>query len=287
MDRGRPVQSLQLVLRSEHNQAIYAVTDSEGYARFTNLNSGLFVLTNDHDGDIGDGVNVEVVLNGATNVTVPLKWPNATPVQVQSVSGTLRGPDYYPEQTQPELSLSLLEGVSAHVIETTQTDSRGAFSFAYAAPPGIYFLRLNPSPLRASNGEQIVGMVPVDVSPNAAERVLDVDLGWSSCGLGYSQRTKYPEMKVSKLCGDVVDSAGAAIANAQVMLLANGEKAEVLEQTLTGRGGRFALRKEGEGTYQLLIKSTGFQPFLRVMRVSDAERSEGCQQPIRVQLEIE
>jgi hypothetical protein len=37
----------------------------------------------------------------------------------------------------------------------------------------------------------------------------------------------------------------------------------------------------------LLIKSPGFQPFLRVMRVSDAERSEGCQQPIRVQLEIE
>jgi len=290
MNRGRPVHSLKLVLNqndssgSRKREPVYSLTDVDGYARFANLNPGSFFLTADHDSGVMDGLIVDVRPSGATNVTVSLNWPNATPLQVRSVSGTLRGPDYYPRQTQVEVLLSLLEGVSGRVIGTTQTDSKGGFSFAGAIPSGIYFLRLIPSELRAWDGEQIEGMIAIEVDPKAAQDALDLDLGWSSCGLGYAQRAKYPEMKVSKLCGDVADDAGGVISDAQVMLLANGENAEILEQTGSEADGQFALRRHDGGIYQLLVKSPGFQPFLRVMNIDTSGTSEGCQQPINVRL---
>jgi hypothetical protein len=290
MDRGRPVHSLKLVLNrhdssgSRKREPVYSLTDVDGYARFANLDPGSYFLTADHDSGVMDGLIVDVRPSGATNVTVSLNWPNAAPLQVRSVSGTLRGPDYYPRQTQVEVLLSLLEGVSGRVIGTTQTDSKGGFSFAGAIPSGIYFLRLIPSELRAWDGEQIEGMIAIEVDPKAAQDALDLDLGWSSCGLGYAQRAKYPEMKVSKLCGDVADDAGGVISDAQVMLLANGENAEILEETRSGTDGQFTLRGRNEGTYMLLVKSPGFQPFLRVMHMDTSGTSEGCQQPINVRL---
>jgi hypothetical protein len=290
MDRGRPVHSLKLVLNqhdsagSRKREPVYSLTDVDGYARFANLNPGSFFLTADHDSGVMDGLVVDVRPSGATNVTVSLNWPNVTPLQVRSVSGTLRGPEYYPQQTQVKVLVSLLEGVSARVIETTETDNKGGFSFTRAIPSGIYFLRLNPSELRASNGEQIEGMIAIEVNPKAVQAALDLDLGWSSCGLGYAQRAKYPEMKVSKLCGDVADGAGGVISDAQVMLLANGENAEILDQTRSEADGQFALRGHNEGTYLLLVKSPGFQPFMRVMHMDTSGISEGCQQPINVRL---
>jgi Carboxypeptidase regulatory-like domain len=292
MDRGRPIRSLKLVLDrydssgSGSKESVFSITDAEGYARFSNLTAGSFFLTADHDGGVGDGIDVNVRLNGATNVTVPLNWPNTAPLQVRSTSGTLRGPDYYPQKFQPQLSLSLLEGVSGRVIETTQTDSKGRFRFANAVTSGIYFLQLTPSELRASDGEQIEGMIPIEINPNAAQDVIDLDLGWSSCGLGYAQRAKSPEMKVSKVCGDVTDAMGAVISNSRVMLLANSENGEILEQTRSGTDGQFALSEHDEGTYQLLVKSPGFQPFVQVMRMGTSGTSEGCQKPIHVRLTI-
>jgi len=292
MDRGRPIHSLKLVLNqydssgSGSKESVFSLTDAEGYAHFANLTPGSFVFTADHDGGVGDGLVLDVRQSGATNVTVRLNWPNTTPLQVRSASGILRAPDYYPQQTQSQVSLSLLESVSARVIETTQTDSKGEFRFANTVSSGIYFLRLDPSELRASDGEQIEGMIPIEINPKAAQDALDLDLGWSSCGLGYAQRAKSPEMKVNKLCGDVADAMGAVISDAQVMLLANGENAEILEQTQSGTNGQFALRKHDEGTYQLLVKSPGFQPFVQVMRMDPSGTSVGCQQPIRVRLTV-
>ena len=92
-DRGRPVRALRLVLSSSESSeskrvvTIYLLTDADGYAGFSNLSPGQFFLTSDHDfSGIEDGVGVEVTPNGPANVTVPLKWPGATPVSVRSVS---------------------------------------------------------------------------------------------------------------------------------------------------------------------------------------------------------
>jgi hypothetical protein len=94
-------------------------------------------------------------------------------------------------------------------------------------------------------------------------------------------------MKASKLCGDVVDAEGAVVSNAEVVLLANTEKAEILERAESGRDGQFSISEQGGGSYKLLVKSPGFQPFLRVVHVASPGVSKDCQQPILVRLEVE
>jgi hypothetical protein len=291
-DRGQPVRALRLVLshpespKSKRVVAVYSLTDADGYASFANLDPGSFLLTSDHDGGVADGVAVEVSLGGPANVTVPLKWPSLTPVPVRSMSGIVRGPDYYPSQEQVPLSLSLLEPMSARVIATTLSDSKGRFAFTDEVPAGIYFLRLNPSRLRGWSGEQMEGLITIEVSGKAKDDALDLDLGWSSCGLTYKQRQIYPEARLGRICGDIADIEGAAVSNAQVLLLASGEGAEVLEQTKSGVQGQFSIHERQEGTYKLLIIYPGFQPYLRWILFDATGSIEGCQEPIHVRLEV-
>jgi hypothetical protein len=292
-DRGRPVKALRLVLSSSESLktkrvvTIYSVTDADGFAGFSNLSPGQFFLSAEHDlSSFPDGTGIEVTPNGPVNVTVRLKWPSAPPVSVRSVGGVMRGPDYYPSQVQGQLSISLLESGSARVISTAVTDTKGRFTFAGETPPGLYFIRVNPSGIRGWSGEQIEGMIAIEVDPNAKQDMPDLDLGWSSCGLGYAQREQgeYAEIQVSKLCGNVTDSLGAVISNAQIILLAVGEDAQILEQTQSGPTGTFDLSQPENGTYKLLVKSPGFRPFLRPMRVEAVGTSDDCRQPIRVRL---
>lgn len=252
------------------------------------MSPGQFFLSAENDlSTFPDGKGVEVTSKGPANVTVDLKWPNSTPVSVRSLRGVMRGPDYYPSEAQGLLSISLLESGSAHVISTTVADSKGRFTFADETPPGLYFIRVNPSGIRGWSGEQIEGMIAVEVDPNAKRDMPDLDLGWSSCGLGYAQReqSEYAEIQVSKLCGNLTDSLGAVISNGQIMLLENGEDAQILEQTQSGPMGKFDLNQPENGTYKLVIKSPGFRPFLRPIRFEAVGTSDRCQQPIRVELD--
>jgi len=173
-DRGCPVKALRLVLSSSESSKttrvviISSITDADGFAGFSNLSPGQFFLSAEHDlSTFTDGTGVEVTPNGPANVTVRLKWPAAAPVSVRSVSGVMRGPDYYPSQVQGQLSISLLESESARVISTIVTDSKGQFTFADETPPGLYFIRVNPSGIRGWSGEQIEGMIAIEVDPNA------------------------------------------------------------------------------------------------------------------------
>lgn len=294
-DRGRPVKALRVVLSSsestktKHVVTIYSVTDADGFAGFSDVAPGQFFLSAEHDlSTFPDGTGIEVKPNGPENVTVRLKWPSATPVSVRSVSGIMRGPDYYPSQVQGQLSISLLESDSAGVISTTVADSKGRFAFTDETPPGMYFIRVNPSGIRGWSGEQIEGMIAIEVDPNAKQDMPDLDLGWSSCGLGYAQREQgtYAEIQVSKLCGDVTDSLGAVISNAQIMLLTSGEDAQILERTQSGPMGKFDLNQPDNGTYKLLVMSPVFRPFLRLIRFDAVGTPDSCRQPIRVQLDV-
>jgi hypothetical protein len=287
IDRGRPVKALRLVLASADNSRIsapiYSVTDGDGYARFDDVSPGSFLLTPDHDAGVTDGVVVNVSLSGAAEATLTLKWPASDPLHVRSLTGTLRGPDFYPGRQQEPLSLSLLQGVSARLMATATTDRQGRFHFADAVPPGIYFLRLNLSGLRSQFGE---GMIPIEVSDTAKQSGLDLDLGWSSCGLSYSEQRQYPEMTVSKLCGDIADTVGGAVSKAQIFLLQDGDEAKIVDQTQSGANGKFNLEEQHGGVYQLLVKSAGFSPFLRTTHVVPAEGADGCRRPIRIRLGV-
>ncbi|HET9321906.1 MAG TPA: hypothetical protein VFO27_19085, partial [Bryobacteraceae bacterium] len=69
-------------------------TDKNGVALFRGVRPGSYHLSPDHDAGIPDGVDLEVKLDGPTDVTVPLKWPSIAPVLVRSLKGRMRGPDY-------------------------------------------------------------------------------------------------------------------------------------------------------------------------------------------------
>jgi len=291
-DRGHPVKGLRMVLSTEsstgeeHKVVTESFTDADGIAHFSNLSAGSFWLSADHDGGVGDAVVVNVSPKGPANKTFSIGWPSAAPVIVRSAAGIVRGPDYYSNPVQAFISISLLEGISGSEIEKTQSDSKGRFSFNSDLQPGIYFMRINPSGLRGWSGEQIEGMIVIEVAREAKENSLNLDLGWSSCGLSYSQREILPELKRDKICGAITDSEGTVVAKAQVMLLAGGEDAEILEQSQSGPNGQFALQEHPDGNYQLLIKSPGFSPYLRLIHLQNAGTSAGCQQPLHVKLEV-
>lgn len=293
IDRGRPVWALRLVLSHSESAGsttgigLESVTDADGYSTFTNLSPGSYLLTSDHDGGgIADAVVVNVSANGPANVTVPLRWPSATPISVRAPAGTARGPDFYPSQMQIPLSLSLIEGLSAHVVATTLTDSKGRFAFSAVVPAGIYFLRLNASGLRGWSGEQMEGLMTFEVSGEATDDALDLDMGWSSCGLMYAQQPKYSEITLRKIHGDVADISGGAIANAQILVLATDVNAAVVAETASGKKGQFALQEQHEGVYRLVIKSPGFQPYVRLIRIVPTASDESSRQPLRLRLEV-
>jgi hypothetical protein len=147
-DRGRAVSGLRMTLTPgvggmpspDERPIIHARTDSSGYATFTDVAPGWYFLAPDHDGDMPDGTNVEVTTDDVVGVTIPIVWPAISPLRVQSASGALRLADFYPKQIQPELSLSLLDGMSGTEIATARTDSQGQFAFDNPPGAGIYFI---------------------------------------------------------------------------------------------------------------------------------------------------
>jgi hypothetical protein len=288
-DWGRPVKGLRMVLstqssaRTKTKVVKASLTDAEGYAHFSHLSVGSFWLSADHDGGIGEAVVVYVSPNGPANATLYLSWPHPAPLSVRSASGMLRDQDYYPNQEQAPFSISLLEGISGREIEKTQTDIKGRFKFTTETPAGIYFIRLNPTVLRGPSDRSDGGMIVIEVNHEAKLEALDLDLGWTDCGLSYVEREKQPELNLDKICGVVTDSEGGVVSNAQVILLAEGDDTNVLERTQTGTQGQFTFPDQRDGIYELLVKSAGFQSFLVPIHVKNTGTLESCRPtPIRL-----
>ena len=285
-DRGRPVQGLRLQLvkddarTSTRPDVIEAISDDRGLAQFNHVLPGSFFLSAAYDGGIADGVTVKVSSDGPGGVMVPLKWPSEKPVRVRTVSGTLRDP------LRPRrFSVSLLEGLSARVIWTTDTDSGGEFTLPNVTP-GIYFLALKPFGAQTESSEKGGDWIAIEVNSQADEEKLNLDLGWSSCGLSYTDRTKcsHTQLKVESWCGKVVDPLGAVISNADVLLLDNGPNQKVLREAHTDNVGRFALQDARDGTYQLVVKSPGFDPLQETVQIDSSQASGPCLRPVSVRL---
>jgi hypothetical protein len=285
-DGSHPISGLRLVLvgHGKHDHAIHALTNADGRGKFSNLEPGSFVLEAEHHAGMSDSVFVDVSTKGPANVTVPLTWPNVPTLNVKSASGIIRGPDYYPGGEQPPLSLTLLNAMSQRAIAHTQSDTKGRFAFTQEVPAGLYFLHLNPSGIVGWSGEQIEGSIAVAVSPKATEPALDVDLGWSSCGLEYADRETLPEIQTAEICGDIADAEDAPISNAPIFLLDARNGPTIVEQTKSDHDARFEIQERNEGTYQLLIKSPGFQPYLRAVQIQGKRTSAGCTEPIHIRM---
>lgn len=267
-DRGHPVGGLRVKIGSDRADGNRTVTDTDenGFARFSAVPPGSYHLSVDQDdAGIPDGAALDVKLDGPTDVTVPLKWPSTAPVLVRSLNGTMHRPDYLPGQSQPRLSLDLLEGISGRKLESLQTSDTGEFSFENGAP-GLYFLRLKPSGLKGWSGEEITGLVAVAVDPGAPTDHLDVDLGWTSCGLWYADRSQCPQsnLRIEQLSGQVLDTSGAAISEATILLFDPAET--LVERLRSDREGKFTSPHQFTGTYQLVVSRPGFTSLRRTLR---------------------
>jgi hypothetical protein len=266
-DLGSPVRGLRVGISDyggSGNTRVVTNTDKNGFALFHGVRPGSYLLSADHDAGIPDGVDLEVKLDGPTNVTVSLRWPETAPILVHSLKGTIRGPDYLPGQPQPRLSLDLLEGSSGRRLKSLQTTDSGAFNFE-SAVPGLYFLSLKPSGLWGWSGERITGLVAVAVDRGAPTDDLDIDLAWTSCGLGYVDRSKCPQrdLQIGQLSGQVLDASGAAIRDAKILLFDSNET--LVERLQSDSAGKFTSRRSLAGTYALVVSTAGFTPLRRTV----------------------
>jgi hypothetical protein len=161
---------------------------------------------------------------------------------------------------------------------------------------------LEKSALRAWNGSQITGRIAVSVETDAPSDHLDVELGWTSCGLRYTDLIPCPpaELHIGRLQGRVVgpagsmvrrgedlrrhtavpiDPAGPALADAEVLLV--DPSGRVIERLKTDRSGEFASTRVLAGACQLLVRSAAFGTYrARVFAEEDVSRPTS----LRIQL---
>ncbi len=279
-NRGRPVSKLSLEVESSAGKS-KPVTDVDGFVSFRDLSSGIYSLRAEQDVGSCLGKVLEVQSDASSGIAVPMTWPTVAPVTVRSLKGTLHIPNYVPGRAGPELSLRLLGGVSGHEMASVHTNGTGDFDFGVTAP-GIYFLNLEPSALKDPRGNPITGRIAVSVEPRAESDHLELELGWTDCGLGYIDLTPCPpaELHIGQLRGRVIgpagavivnggdalrhnpvhiDPAGPAIPNAEILLVGPG--GDLIEQLRSDRAGEFASKQVPAGSYDLLVRSFGFATF--------------------------
>lgn len=253
-----PVKGLLINLTGPRDDVQSAVTDDSGVAAFHYVARGTYYLRADHDN--GHGKQLDVMPYGPANIIVPMRWPSIEPIHVRSVSGTMRAPDAVPGRLQQSvLSLELLEGVSGRVLSSINTTDLGAFDFGKLVP-GLYFIHLKP--YAAVFGQVGGGLIGIAVDPAAPARAdkLDLNLTWSSCGLGYTDLLRCPQLDlhVKKLEGHASDSMGRGLRRAQIVLLDATQSPVV--RVSTDANGNFSFPGPLIGTFDLRIEGGGINP---------------------------
>lgn len=268
-DRGRPVKGIPVKLHvfSGGDEVRYqAVTDENGIALFHNLTPGSYFLVAGPEPGFADAENIQVNAE-LPERTIPVRWPNATPLVTPSLKGTLNLPIGMRGQ-QTNLSLEVLEPLSGRTLKTADIDENGSFDFPGLAP-GLYVFRLTPPG----------GLILVDLEPSAARDRLDLDLGFDSCGLGYMDHNQCPrlDLHVRRLEGRVVDGIEAGFPLAEITLL--GTDGKVVTRTYSDTTGNFSL-DAADGSYQLVVGMNDFTPLRRSLTIDP----NGASSSLEVQL---
>lgn len=249
-----PVAGLRLNLTE--NRRISAVTDQDGFAAFSALAPGEYYVRADHPaGDLNLAyVNVDPI--GPRSLTVNSNWPQSQILTVKSLRGRIRGPYHYLGKPERKLSFELFEGVSGRKLEGFQTTETGEFNVPNVAA-GLYFLYLNPPDPK--DDYSIRGQIVVAVRPDATADHLDIDLGFSDCGLTYTNQIDchQRDIQADRLAGVVTDLTGAVISNARISVF---EHEKLVKEAQTDNSGNFSLPLES-GTYGLVVSSVGMSPF--------------------------
>lgn len=178
-------------------------TDSNGTARFVNVQPGLYFVGIKHPAaPLSEEIRVLSHPAKSTLPEIEFEWPGAgrTPLRVASVSGLLYGHartdrGFSPDFSQPifrpvpNAKLTLSKAVSNETVASEITHSSGEF-FLGGVPAGDYFLHVETEH-RSGMGWLYPsdGYVPIRVDPSATAPGLNLFLDQAICGaLGYENR---------------------------------------------------------------------------------------------------
>lgn len=282
-DQGRPVRGLRVKLNGNRLSKA-ADTGEDGFAQFRNIPPGAYDVSAAIDAGMGDAASIDVTATGPKSTLVPLAWPNRSPLLVTALQGILRWPAVQGDPQESSIQIELLDARTGSRIRTIQSAGNGAFDLG-RAKPGLYVLRLSRTDLAMGRVERLSGNILIAVDPLAPQSELDLEIGWSSCGMHYVERKTCPqeELTISSLIGQVLDPSGASIGRAKLSIY--HQDRVLMEQQISDEKGYFASTKQLNGTYELIISSPGFTPLRQTVRASGAQ-DKGRPSALRVQLGV-
>jgi hypothetical protein len=262
-DRSHPVEGLRIEIKG-----FQAVTDARGIAAFAGVPPGDYTVTTGA-GREADAVYVTVRAAGSPNITVPMRWPAWKLVAVRSLRGSLHLPD-------GPTPLDLLDARSGRKLKSTQMNERGEFDFGITTP-GMYLIEVDAT---RSTGE-----IAVSVEPDARASQLDLDLGWTSCGMLYSDRSdcQRGDVSLDRFAGIVTDVTGANIPNAKIVL--RDESAAIVEVLNSTNDGKFTSASSLAGAYTLEASFAGFRPYHGRVHI-DPKLEANPQRGINIRLDL-
>jgi hypothetical protein len=238
----------------------------------------------DHDDGVSDAVNLKVKSDGPSNAIVSLKWPAIAPISVHSLKRTLHLPEDSPEGTRRTFQIGLLDGPSGRVLKRGRLTNSGEFNFS-GVEPGFYFIQLQQITPPSESGGPIQGLIAVAVDPNAQRDHLDLDLEWTSCGLTYTDLEKCTttDVQMKQLAGEVVDSTGAGLPDAEVLLFDAGDEPHLVTRLATDNKGKFASHSSLSGAYRLQVRKNGFTALRVTTNIGPAAELKSAQ-PLKIRL---
>lgn len=282
-DHGRPVSGVRVKLQGE-NWTKVTGTSERGIVRFANVPPGQYTISDEAGAGISDPVSIEVMASGPSNATIPLGWSEHRRLAVQALRGKLRWPTFRPGEPLAALRVELWDERTGRTLQTSRTRADGAFHLA-TPPPGPYVLRVTPEGRSAEAGHRDAASIPLAVDPRAAQPELDLEFGWTSCGVSYVSRHTCPASKLRRtsLRGQVLDASGASIPRATVLLFDSERR--IAEQLTSDEAGRFASAKEFAGSYELVVSMEGFTTLRQPVQATRPQ-GEAPSAPLRIQLGV-
>jgi hypothetical protein len=157
-----------------------------------------------------------------------------------------------------------LIGASGQKLKSLLTNDHGHFDFGDVAP-GLYFLSLALP--------QNTARIAVAVDRGAPSDHLDIDIGWTSCGVWFVDRSKCArsEFRIAQLSGEIIDASGGGIPHAAILLSGSGET--VVERVQADAAGRFSSLHSLPGAYELTVSSPGFTPLHATVHIDPGGNS--------------
>jgi hypothetical protein len=153
---GGPVKGLRLNLSGGQGRTPSAVTDNNGIATFSDVPLGTQYLGADRD----NGYNLPLKVTQDGPARIGMRWPSTEPIQVSSISGTMRAPDAIPGQDRAD-GKKILQQISREtggeyfdvtkkmplemIYDRIEQDLRNQYSLGYTSDQtgGAYYRKIH------------------------------------------------------------------------------------------------------------------------------------------------